>query len=1177
MRTFLKKNTRDSQAGFALIATISVMALLVMVALGVMSLSTSQIRSSENFKLQMEARSNARLGLMVALGELQKAAGPDQRITAPASIRGKNVDQPQLVGVWKSFAQDNSDNSGISYDSQKRNDFIQWLSSSADDDNLDYNYPEQSPQDSVVLLGDGTLTETAGDPMSQSVRAAKVPVSDQSGSLTEGSYAWHVFDESLKANIQLNDPQPQNTADRVAAITGTGKPDFETLSKSNVDYKALEDLTDEEKEKLHSFGSSALVGSNFQPKTANAFNTLTVDSKNLLIDVVNGGYQKDLSLLFENTSLPSDYDNRYLYSESNSPLVNAPARFDGAEMIPSPDPKWALLHSHYKMYDKVTGSSSGYAADASILARDNPAFFDSQQLLPVISNAQFIFSLSAQDFALTPPYNTFLGFWVDMAVTLWNPYDVAIRIDGLELEMYRFPLQVEFFRKETSNAPWQSVTSNTPVHTAFMFNGGNNSTGVDNVQDALPYRARIPGSSSAAGTNDIILKPGEYRVFGAPVADPQYPGPPYTYNHQNWNYSRGLVLAEGYDPLVGGIFDRFIASSKDQTPLSPLPTVPGAFIFQIWGKTGDTFGVGVSPAKVERTTSFWPETNNRELVTYMKIFRGDGGNHGTVTNVDSYEDSLNQNRTQIGAVEIDMESNKMEDMLPSWGPDELSTFYVTDANRTTQGVANFPQYKQPFLIASVRLKTERDSYDIDGSPTASQWLHNGITNTYFTNGITDGSNDPTDQNENESSHQYEITWEKMTSWNNIPAVEIDSDNRGYGGTGVSSESGVNVVAFAQVPLSSATSIAQFVHAPLNAGGQAPLTTQIVGNSFSSPLIPLNSKSKAGSIGRHLDHSYMANTALFDSYFLSSAATESGPLYDGSGRDVSKVVSDFFDGVQYLRNRNIVAKKGANAQVSESDYETFAQYLYNHGAFNVNSTSVDAWALFLASGVDDALPFIELLNGTGAITSTGNTSNSVFSRYVPLLGEVVDANESGPNRWAGHRQLSAQQIYSLAELIVQEVELRGPFQSIAEFVNRRLESDSATADAGAIQSAIDKADINTPFGDPAPKNAAELGDSAGTANTSDGAPTQLTQADILTRISPSITVRGDTFKIRSYGEASDGKSTARAWCEAVVQRDHEFSDASQQPTTSLDNLNVTNQELGRRFNILSFRWLSESEL
>jgi hypothetical protein len=101
---------KSVQRGFALIATISIMALLVMVALGMLSLSTIEMRSSQNGKAMAEAQANARMALMLAIGELRKHAGSDTRITAPADILDSSY--PPALGVWRSWGGSDHEASG---------------------------------------------------------------------------------------------------------------------------------------------------------------------------------------------------------------------------------------------------------------------------------------------------------------------------------------------------------------------------------------------------------------------------------------------------------------------------------------------------------------------------------------------------------------------------------------------------------------------------------------------------------------------------------------------------------------------------------------------------------------------------------------------------------------------------------------------------------------------------------------------------------------------------------------------------------------------------------------------------------------------------------------------------------------------------------------------------------
>jgi hypothetical protein len=75
------------------------------------------------------------------------------------------------------------------------------------------------------------------------------------------------------------------------------------------------------------------------------------------------------------------------------------------------------------------------------------------------------------------------------------------------------------------------------------------------------------------------------------------------------------------------------------------------------------------------------------------------------------------------------------------------------------------------------------------------------------------------------------------------------------------------------------------------------------------------------------------------------------------------------------------------------------------------------------------------------------------------------------------------------------------------------------------------------------------------------------------------VRDDTFTIRAYGDALDknGRIVAQAWCEATVKRTREFSnpaDAADSIEPPTNSMNVT---FGRRYEIVSFRWLNSDEV
>ena len=117
-----------------------------------------------------------------------------------------------------------------------------------------------------------------------------------------------------------------------------------------------------------------------------------------------------------------------------------------------------------------------------------------------------------------------------------------------------------------------------------------------------------------------------------------------------------------------------------------------------------------------------------------------------------------------------------------------------------------------------------------------------------------------------------------------------------------------------------------------------------------------------------------------------------------------------------------------------------------------------------------------------------------------------------------------EIKLIADKLVDEVRERGPFLSLAEFVNRRV-TDGSLGLTGAVQAAIDASGVNagamqeTFSTDDYP---ADSRNNIVPADTGVGVPGYLTQADLLKSIAPVISVRGDTFTIRSYGEARDGE-------------------------------------------------------
>ena len=271
-------------------------------------------------------------------------------------------------------------------------------------------------------------------------------------------------------------------------------------------------------------------------------------------------------------------------------------------------------------------------------------------------------------------------------------------------------------------------------------------------------------------------------------------------------------------------------------------------------------------------------------------------------------------------------------------------------------------------------------------------------------------------------------------------------------------------------------------------------------------------------------------------------------------------------------------------------EAIAARMMVKGAFNVNSTSKTAWKAFLSSMANSELPVV-----TQASASSGWSKLSWekpegihFNRFGRPLSKTpyeTDLSGDGPEYWLGWRSLSDTELDTLADEIVKEVKARGPFRSLAEFVNRN--PWAATKEhklKGGLQAALDRvvnkglpgdvgAAATKPTGNHFSATITDENESAGHAG-------YLTQGDVLQSLAPVMQVRSDYFRIRTCGEALDasGKIVARAWCEAFVQRTPDYVDAKDPVHFKYDELtSEINKTFGRKFQIVSFRWLNKNEI
>jgi len=470
----------------------------------------------------------------------------------------------------------------------------------------------------------------------------------------------------------------------------------------------------------------------------------------------------------------------------------------------------------------------------------------------------------------------------------------------------------------------------------------------------------------------------------------------------------------------------------------------------------------------------------------------------------------------------------------------------------------------------------------------------------------------------------------------LPNVSQDGENRGYIVTGVQSGDGLSRIATVELPLRPLSSLAELQHWGLRVDNNVPpYQSNIIANSDAQPLfapdevVGANAADPASpNVPYNLQHddSYCSNHLLFDDWFFSTIAPQP-TTFGPAGKTLQETFTAFVRDGAPLDNRAyhpILEDSGVSAAQATTlfntkvnapeSYRSIASRLEVDGMFNVNSTSVTAWRALLGHARNQRVPYYD---GNGNMVLSDPTDYTV-SRTTVASDVAAGENGSsgafpGASEYSGYRVFTDGMLDQLAEEMVRQVRKRGPFLSLSEFVNRQL-TNYATTDslkeelalAGAVQSALNvlaknaNADANpysilqaesldagwSTLHDPDQAKDKSAGSDfqhfpeASEGKSAYGLPGWPRQADILRPLAPILSARDDTFTIRAYGDARDasGKVTARATCEAIVRRSREFVSPTEDAPDITDPPTATaNERFGRRFHLVSFRWLHVDEI
>lgn len=526
-----KSRLRATRCGFTLIVTLVMMVLLTILALGLLNLSAITLRKGGVATASATARNNARLAMMLALAELQKQTGPDQRITATADMasadvlgqaipdtksptnntsvnsiaKGLSAVQPGTrywTGVWKNTSTTPGTEIYTKTPSPK---FLQWLISG--NDYLVGSTINSPATPAFALKGDGSVSDkkgvvvlagrsTIGDPnsntLSRYISAPLVALSrkGKAGTETIGRYAWWVGDEGVKAKINLS-PGTNSSSVATYQTLSTQRSGWETVTGFS-NYPTPVSPTAPLLNSLVTLPEIELLdpslGKGSPSPLGKAFHSATADSFGVIADTLNGGLRLDLS----------SYLSKPLPTTSIPNVANPPNA--GKNIIPNAiarqiqGPKWDRLREFVDIYKSLNNGKMMVKAATQITETAiSPTVVD----LRVIMGGKLV--PGPPNTTTVPPTDTYKVYpCAKVAIALANPYPYPLA--------WTSPLELEFKSQTPGGSPQNAPSRiwNLAGQPAFLPRG--DGTGDSPSDSALLSKAifRIPSDE---------IPPGEARAY----------------------------------------------------------------------------------------------------------------------------------------------------------------------------------------------------------------------------------------------------------------------------------------------------------------------------------------------------------------------------------------------------------------------------------------------------------------------------------------------------------------------------------------------------------------------------------------------------------------------------------------------------------------------------------------
>ena len=1097
---------RAIKRGFALISSLMIMMLLMLVALAMMSLSSNTTRSASIDKGMSEARANARMALMIAIGELQNTLGPDKRISARGVTLAKheilNIDEDDLppsasAKAWWVGAASSDKDETIGYENRD----VVWLVSGLDPTATSKaQIGSASPfTEKITMFGGESidLLLTGGQPL----KAGKISILNTEGTKT-GSYAYFIDDNGMKAQLSASHPDVVNTdvsTERPGGTVIPGSFDLGVLKADGMDALAGNvGNTIGNYMKINSINDLPFLGGATQI-SRNKRLSYTSHSYGVLSDVKKGGLKKDLTIAFENHEI----DTTAAYHPNGGNYPNWPVynvfdkvfKSDFDDSIPRDDDwgnylvvdeskrvdelgnnefgangyiHWAMFRDYYNIKRYIQSSSDANKGANGKMEWLDPSVFHStvakntwniippHQFGPDGGGTPFLLGGTnvTQGFPysnyLTGPNNSifdkeFLQYYKHspvipimskLQVNAWlsqgDIQDTSATTTSVDAIKTNFQAFTSYYNPYNIGLRYQDPQYNTKSFHSYGFPRAAfyfpNTSGEMDIVNRKIGQANMAYNYRNDWWSLAVTITGEDNFFGTNKGAPVYVGP---------GRAMTVAIAEDVDihknnkSVISYTFQDLIDKSRyghyDVT--KPIPAILdldlhiGAFT---------TLGIGVQ----QQSSGGGYDTSQKHGDAFArdKVRMADWRTSpGVIIDVPSAALGFNT----MGSMSYRLRSTTE--------PDGNSIRPLVDAN--IRALLVNPRWDSS--LAPLGLDTSA-AYLIDDDPDMGQ-VPQMLPDT-------DGEGSPTG----------------YTYWGSSDTTD-----------------GFDKVVLFDIPRQDLVSIGQLQHA--NAGRFSYEPSYIVGNSYANPRIKLDSwkdsisdnyataargfnenNAKIKTPFDLYDASYLVNEVLWDSYIFTTIPQVADNYNDPSEPEVNEALfTNLLKRDEHLANPrfipyepsgsifNMATLQQVGDATTQSAFYHNAGHLLVDGAFNINSTSVDAWEAFLSSTY--GMPF-QKMDETGMITGFEELEGKVrFPRLQTVLGEAFDTgSETKEGYWTGFRSLTSTEVRELAEEMVKQVIELGPFLSMGEFVNRKLEAGDL-GEKGAIQAALDETVNKNPSG------------------------------------------------------------------------------------------------------------------